>query len=143
MRLYFVIAVFLLAQPTIGHAQVAVTFPLHVVRVGSGASAIVLLHGGPGIRHNYLRPEWDTLSDLARLIYHDQRGCGLSTRRGPHHWRQHVADLDALILRESPQSGVILAGSSWGSYLALLYAHEHPTRVKALILSDLPPWPRL
>jgi pimeloyl-ACP methyl ester carboxylesterase len=115
--------------------------PLHVASVGAGSPPIIVLHGGPGIRHNYLRPEWDNLSDLAKVIYYDQRGCGLSSGQGPHHWRQHVADLHALIQRESPRAPVTLAASSWGSYLALLYAHAHPARVSAVVLSGLSPWP--
>src|SRR5688500_16535115 len=110
------------------------TLPLHVVRVGSGAPPIIVLHGGPGIRQNYRRAEWDILSDLSTVIYYDQRGCGLSSRAGPHHWRQHVADLHALIQRESPRAPVTIAASSWGSYLALLYAHTHPDDAAALIL---------
>lgn len=132
----------LLATPAATlYGQAADAFPLHVVTEGSASTTIILLHGGPGIRHNYLRPEWDALIDIARLVYYDQRGCGLSTTRGPHHWHQHVADLDALIARESPDDPVILAGSSWGSHLALLYAHEYPSKVEALILSGLAPWP--
>jgi pimeloyl-ACP methyl ester carboxylesterase len=34
-----------------------------------------------------------------------------------------------------------LAGSSWGSWLALLYAWRHPGQATALVLSGLPPWP--
>ena len=36
---------------------------------------------------------------------------------------------------------VILAGSSWGSALALLYAHLFPSDVKALVLSGTFAWP--
>jgi pimeloyl-ACP methyl ester carboxylesterase len=122
-------------------AQAADSLPLHVVTVGSGPLTIIVLHGGPGIRHNYLRPEWDALSDTGQLVYYDQRGCGLSTPHGPHHWRQHVADLAEVVRRVSPTGTVAIAGSSWGSLLALLYAHKHPTRVSALILSGLPHWP--
>jgi pimeloyl-ACP methyl ester carboxylesterase len=143
MRTYFcgLILAVLGTQPIGLHGQGTGALPLHVVTEGSASTTIILLHGGPGIRHNYLRPEWDALTDMARLVYYDQRGCGRSTMRGPHRWRQHVADLDALVARESPDDPVILAGSSWGSHLALLYAHGHPSRVEALILSGLAPWP--
>lgn len=60
---------------------------------------------------------------------------------GPFGWRQHVADLDYLLTLLAPNRPVILAGSSWGAWLALLYAYEHPTRVDRLVLSGLPPWP--
>lgn len=114
---------------------------LHVVEVGSGRVTIIVLHGGPGFGHRYLRPEWDVLGRRHRVVYYDQRGCGRSPRRGPYHWKQHVADLHTLVERYRAQGPVVLAGSSWGSWLALLYAWRHPRQASALVLSGLPPWP--
>jgi proline iminopeptidase len=114
---------------------------LHVVEVGTGRVTIIVLHGGPGLSHQYLRPEWETLGRRYRMVFYDQRGCGRSERRGPHHWEQHVADLHTLALRYRGQGPVVLAGSSWGSWLALLYAWRHPDQAAALVLSGLPPWP--
>jgi pimeloyl-ACP methyl ester carboxylesterase len=111
---------------------------LHVVTVGEGPLTTVVLHGGPGMRHNYLRPEWDRLQAAGRLVYYDQRGCGRSPREGPYTWEQHVRDLDDLLNSLKPEGPVVLAGSSWGSFLALLYAYSHPGRVAGLILSGLP-----
>jgi proline iminopeptidase len=114
---------------------------LHQVELGSGRPSIIVLHGGPGFSHQYLRPEWDVLARRHRVMYYDQRGCGRSERRGPYRWEQHVADLHALVLRYKQQGPVVLAGSSWGSVLALLYAWSHPQQVAAMILSGTPPWP--
>ncbi len=121
--------------PPIGHPV------LHVVEVGTGRVTIIVLHGGPGIRHQYLRPEWDTLGRRYHLVFYDQRGCGRSERRGPYGWEQHVADLHSLVVHYRAQGPVALAGSSWGSWLALLYAWRHPGQATALVLSGLPPWP--
>jgi pimeloyl-ACP methyl ester carboxylesterase len=49
-----------------------------------------------------------------------------------------VEDLDRLIAALAPDKRVVLAGSSWGSMLALYYTYQHPERVKALILSGVP-----
>lgn len=117
--------------------------PLHVVSIGMPPPTIIVLHGGPGIRHNYLRPEWDRLTTIGRVIYYDQRGCGKSIRRGPYSWRQHVEDLNTLITSLQTQGSVVLAGTSWGSLLALFYTYIHPERVSALVLSGLTnfwPW---
>jgi pimeloyl-ACP methyl ester carboxylesterase len=38
---------------------------------------------------------------------------------------------------------VVLAGSSWGTRLAILYAAEHPERVAAVVLSGTPSWPKV
>jgi proline iminopeptidase len=114
---------------------------LHLVELGSGPATIIVLHGGPGFSHRYLRPEWDVLARRYRVVYYDQRGCGQSQRRGSAGWEQHVADLQTLVSRYRKRGPVILAGSSWGSWLALLYAWSHPHQVHALILSGVPPWP--
>ena len=114
---------------------------LHVVEIGSGRVTIIVLHGGPGFGHQYLRPEWDVLGQRYRIVYYDQRGCGRSTRHGPYHWEQQVTDLDTLVLRYKAHGPVVLAGSSWGSWLALLYAWRHPHQAAALVVSGMPPWP--
>ena len=44
--------------------------------VGNKKEVVIVLHGGPGAGHQYLRPEWDNLSSIAKVIYYDQRGCG-------------------------------------------------------------------
>ena len=46
--------------------------------VGTGDDVVIILHGGPCASHTYLRPEFDALSEVARLIHYDQRGCGKS-----------------------------------------------------------------
>jgi proline iminopeptidase len=51
-----------------------------------------------------------------------------------------VADLDRVLRERTPGERVVLAGSSWGAHLALLYAMEHPERVQALVLSGLVSW---
>lgn len=113
--------------------------PFHLVQTGSGAVTTVVLTGVPGASHRYLRPEWDRLTELGRVVYFDQRGCGRSVREGPHSWEQQVRDVDAVV-GEAGEGRLVLAGSGWGATLALLYAYEHPGRVSALVLSDLPPW---
>ncbi len=117
---------------------------LGVERYGTGPTTVVVLHGGPGFSHAYLLPEWKRVVDSSRrVVFYDQRGCGKSTRRGPYTWQQHVEDLDRLILESQPAAGgpVILAGTSWGSWLALLYTKRHPERITALVLSGVPAWP--
>lgn len=110
-------------------------------RLGSGPP-VVALHGGPGAHHDYLRPGFDVLAERHTLIYYDQRGGGRSPvpREIAVGWREQVADLDAL--REIwGIDQLTLAGYSWGGLLALLYAIEHPTRVKRLaLISPAPAW---
>lgn len=111
---------------------------LYYESLGSGAETVVVVHGGPALAHDYMRPEWDQLSASGRVIYYDQNGCGQSARVPPYDWRSHVEDLDRLLNALVPDQRVVLAGSSWGSMLALYYTYKHPERVKGLILSGVP-----
>lgn len=114
---------------------------LFVVEVGAGPP-VVLLHGGPGASHDYLRPQMDALAgDVAsrpcrRLVYYDQRGSGrspLAPGRPPGTASDHVADLDRLRAHLG-EGRLRLVGYSWGGLLALLYALEHPRSVERLAL---------
>lgn len=104
-------------------------------RTGSGPEPLVLCHGGPGI--------WDTLGEVAaglgdRYTAHrwDQRGCGRSEGRDgdPQAYTldRAVADLEA-VRRGFGLERMVLLGHSWGAYLALRYALEHPARVERLV----------
>jgi proline iminopeptidase len=114
---------------------------LFVRRVGAGPPAVVL-HGGPGADHAYLRPGFDALAEGRELVYYDQRGGGRSPvgRDVPVGWTEQVADLEAL--REHwGLERMTVAGYSWGGLLALLYALDHPGRVERLALvSPAPTW---
>jgi proline iminopeptidase len=128
-------------SPRLGEGQAISPNGLYYIQTGTGPHLTVVLHGGPGFHHDYLRPEWDRLTQIGRVLYYDQRGCGLSTKTGPFGWPQHVRDLDYLLTLMSPNRPVTVAGSSWGAWLALLYAYTYPNRVDHLVLSGLPPWP--
>jgi proline iminopeptidase len=114
-----------------------------VVWTASGEGRpIVVLHGGPGMRHDYLRPEWMPLSADARVVFYDQRGCGRSTRWGPYTWQRQLDDLTTVLGQAAPRERVVLAGTSWGAWLALAYAARHPDRVAGVVVSGVTPWPR-
>lgn len=132
-----------MAEATAGRTE-TVRVPgadLFVRRVGGGRP-VVVLHGGPGADHEYLRPGFDALADGRELRYYDQRGGGRSAvpRDVPVGWTEQVADLEAL-RRHWELERLTVAGYSWGGLLALLYALEHPGRVERLALvSPAPTW---
>ena len=102
--------------------------------VGCGVP-VVVLHGGPGAHHDYLRPQMDALAVRRQIRYYDQRGGGRSRvdSATPVDWEQHVADLAALLAEWRMQQAVLL-GYSWGGLLALLFATQHPQLVERLAL---------
>jgi proline iminopeptidase len=96
---------------------------------------VVCLHGGPGAGFNDTHK---ALFDPAkhRVLLHDQRGCGRSTPAGSVEHNTSaglIADIDAL-MRHRGWSTAHFAGGSWGSTLSLLFAIEHPSRVRGLVL---------
>ncbi len=114
---------------------------LFEVRVGAGPE-VVVLHGGPGAHHDYLRPGFDRLARGRTLVYYDQRGGGRSAvgRDVAVGWREQVADLEALRTVWGLER-LAVAGYSWGGLLALLYALEYPGRVSHLgLVSPAPCW---
>jgi len=110
---------------------------------------LLVLHGGPGIPHDYLE-NLELLSDERPVIFYDQLGCGLSDRPDdPSLWNRErfARELDqvrsALGLDE-----VILYGHSWGSILAVDYLSglggSSPVNVRGVILAgpalSVPRW---
>jgi proline iminopeptidase len=111
---------------------------LFTLEVGDGPEVLVMLHGGPGASHDYLRPQLDALADPGRrrLFYYDQRGGGrspLDARAPAGTAAEHVADLER-VRQHLGIDHLRLVGYSWGGLLALLYAVEHPDRVDRLAL---------
>lgn len=97
---------------------------------------IIVVHGGPGLDHRYLRPGLDVLASRNSLVYYDQRGTGRSlTEVGPEtvNVDAFVGDIEAL--REALGfERVHVLTHSFGSKIGLAYARAYPDRVRSLIL---------
>ena len=111
------------------------------------AQPTILLHGGPGASHDYLRPQLDALaSSRRRLVYYDQRGGGRSTispALPPAGIDTHLADLAAVIEAVAPTGTArpALVGYSWGGLLALHHALRSPQSIDQLLLiAPAPPY---
>ncbi len=111
---------------------------LHYDVVGRGET-VVLLSGGPGFNPVYMRPIAERLAKRYRCVIFHQRGTGRSSMETvnaeTHALRKLVADLDAL-RRELKLEKLTIAAHSWGGILSMLYASEHPDRIRALALID-------
>lgn len=96
---------------------------------------VIYLHGGPGDR---VIPRLRRLYDptIYHIILFDQRGCGKSRplNHTEKNTTKHLIEDMEHIREHLGADKMVVAGGSWGSSLALLYAQAHPTRVIALIL---------
>ncbi|NNE14016.1 MAG: alpha/beta fold hydrolase [Saprospiraceae bacterium] len=100
---------------------------------------IVVLHGGPGFSHKYLKPQFDSLlSTQFTLFYFDQRGSGWSDGQDDTlnlKIENFVEDLD-LIRKRFKISKLNLLGHSFGGLLGMYYSVKYPKNVSSLILVD-------
>lgn len=104
--------------------------------VGSG-EPVVVVHGGPGLDHSYLRPWFGPLVETHRVIFYDQRGLGASravVNVASLSMERYLTDIDRIRERVAQREKVTLLAHSWGAIPALLYAMERPERLAALIL---------
>lgn len=111
--------------------------PLFAIAVGDASRSLVMLHGGPGASHDYLRPQLDALVTAERrLIYYDQRGGGRSLLGAGQAYggvERHVEDLEQ-VREHLGEPQLALCGYSWGALLALHYAVAYPENVERLLL---------
>jgi proline iminopeptidase len=113
---------------------------LYVEEEGKGIP-LILINGGPGGTHHYFHPWFSRAKKYTRVIYYDQRGCGLSDfKSGEEAYSVHqaVEDLDA-IRRALDIGKWVLLGYSYGGLLAQFYTVNHPENAAGLILLGASP----
>lgn len=124
---------FLLHVDTLSNGQ---PVKVHVECSGNPKGIVVIyLHGGPG---DCIQPRLHRLYNPKKyhIVLFDQRGCGKSTPRNhteKNTTKHLICDIECIRKRIKCDK-MIVAGGSWGSALALLYAEAHPSRVLGLIL---------
>jgi len=117
---------------------------------GAGArTPLLVLHGGPGIPHDYLA-NLDRLGDERPVVFYDQLGCGRSDRPDdPSLWTRERFAREVGTVREAlGLEDVVLYGHSWGSLLAVDYltgaGGTRPIGVRGVILAgpalSIPRW---
>lgn len=102
---------------------------------GQGPDTLVVLHGGPGLNIESLRPDLGPLARHHTLLYFDQRGSGQSEMPDTLQLTgaAMVEDVEA-VRRAFRLDRLSLFGHSWGGGLAVLYAAQYPDRVKTMVL---------
>lgn len=104
---------------------------------GGDLPAILTLHGAPGMSDH--RNDWDVyqaFTDRFRVVSYDQRGSGLSSDTPPFDHARLAADADALRQELGLGERIVIAGGSYGGYLAQEYALRYPQHVLAVVLRD-------
>ena len=110
---------------------------------GGGPDTVLVLHGGPGLNLEGLRPDLTPLARRHALLYFDQRGSGRSEMPDTLHLTaaSMVEDIEA-VRRAFRLSRLTLLGHSWGGGLAVLYAARYSDQVRRMILvGPVPPVP--
>jgi len=106
--------------------------------VGKGTQIpLLVLHGGPGVSSDYLRP-MDALGKDRKVIYYDQLGSGRSDTIKDTALMTvdfYVEELHQVVQKLGLKE-FYLYGQSWGSALAISYYLKHPEGIKALIFSS-------
>jgi len=101
-----------------------------------GAPVLIAHHGGGGIGSlGEPRATFGPLADLFRVVVYDARGCGESAGVPPYSHAQWAADLDGVRAWVGAER-VVVAGGSYGGFIALEYAVAYPDRVRAMVLRD-------
>ena len=99
---------------------------------------VVFIHGGPGAGcstddRRFFDPS------IYRIILFDQRGCGRSLPHGcldKNETNYLVEDIEKIRQQLDIDKWHVFGGS-WGSTLSLVYAENHPERVKSLVLRGI------
>ncbi len=110
---------------------------LNVEVLGAEDAPVLIAHHGGGGIGSLAEPRatFGPLSDVFRVIVFDARGCGRSEGVPPYSHAQWAADVDGL--REwAGAEQVVVAGGSYGGFVAMEYAVAYPDRVLAMVLRD-------
>jgi proline iminopeptidase len=105
--------------------------------MGTG-EPILIVHGGPGLDHNYLRPGLDILATRNTLVYYDQRGTGRSQvplDEASVNLDAFVEDIDALRQVLGFEKVTVL-GHSFGALFAIEYARRYPENLRGIVLMN-------
>lgn len=108
---------------------------LYILEYGRGRDTVLVLHGGFGAEHRYLKDAFEGLYDQYHFIFYDQRG----SLRSPCpvekiSIQKHVSDIEA-IRKELGINKLNLFGHSNGTTLASYYLKAYPGQVKGFVMT--------
>jgi proline-specific peptidase len=103
-----------------------------------GGLPLLVVHGGPGLPHDYLEDLAKAAGAERAVVFYDQLGCGKSDHPDdPALWVMDTfADELAAVREALGLDRVHLLGHSWGGWLALEYALRRPSGLASLVLAS-------
>ncbi|MBT1677870.1 proline iminopeptidase-family hydrolase [Curtobacterium flaccumfaciens pv. flaccumfaciens] len=109
----------------------------------AGALPLVVLHGGPGMAHDYLRNLAALADETGRtVVHHDQFGCGRSSHRPDapvDMWQpQLFVDEYAALVEHLGLGDHHVLGQSWGGMLGAEIAVRQPAGLRSLAICNSP-----
>jgi proline-specific peptidase len=101
---------------------------------------LLLLHGGPGVPHDYLEPLEALAKRRRRVIFYDQLGCGNSDHpHDPALWTVPLFVAELAAVRQALRlERVHILGQSWGGMLAMEHALLQPAGLLSIVVADSP-----
>lgn len=106
------------------------------VKVMGQGEPLLIVHGGPGLSHDYFLPHLKPLAENHQLIFYDQRGTGRSSvdlDSASMTLDLFVEDIEA-IRKHFKLDKLNIVGHSWGGFISSLYAIKYPKKVRSLVL---------
>src|SRR5215468_10265223 len=127
--------------PGMGRLVQAADTKLHVEERGApSAFPLLVFHGGPGLDHTMFADYLDPLTEGGRyrLVLVDERASGRSDRTAPREtWtlERMAEDSSDLAASLGVRDGYATLGHSYGAFLVLQHAVDHPGEVRGTIVS--------
>jgi proline iminopeptidase len=105
------------------------------------AFPLLVFHGGPGLDHTEFGDYLDPLTEAGRyrLVLVDERACGRSDRAVPRHtWtlERMAEDVSDLAVSLGVRDGYAALGHSYGAFIVLQHAVDHPAEPRGTIVSS-------
>jgi proline iminopeptidase len=109
-------------------------------RGAPGGFPLLVFHGGPGLDHTMFGDYLDPLTDggAYRLVLADERACGRSDRTAPREtWTlaRMARDVSDLAAGLGIAGGYATFGHSYGAFVVLQHAVDHPGEPRGTIVS--------
>lgn len=108
--------------------------------IGSGAP-VLIMHGGLGLSHDYLRPYFDVLQETNTVVYYDHHGNGRSEKPDDYvdmNFERLTSDAAELMSALGHESFALI-GHSYGGFIAQEFAANYEDRLDGLVLVDTVP----